>query len=110
MNQKAKLILDINRVVEDPITGNILGKLSAKVWYVPHDLRYPNGIKYSLQFARWTGNGYDNNYLRYDNYRGHGDHKHIHGQRLPYRFVNVNTLIKDFNSDAVKLVGFKLIP
>ena len=102
-------VLEITRVVQDS-SGKLLGKLSVKIWYVPNDPRYPHKIKYSLQFAKWSGSGYDNNFLRYDNYCGHGDHKHIRGKRLPYKFVDINTLINDFNSDAVRLVGFKLIP
>ena len=109
MSQKAIAVLKIERVVEDS-NGKILGKLSAKIWYVPHDPRYPLGIKYSLQFAKWTENGFDRNFLRYDNYCGHGDHKHIRGKRFPYKFVDVETLISDFNSDAQKLLGFSLIP
>ena len=110
MSQKATPLLRIERVVIDPGSGEILGKLSVKIWSVPHDSRYPSGIKYSLQFARWSGSGFDRNYLRYDNYCGHGDHKHIRGKRLPYRFTDVDTLIADFNSDAEKLLGFSLIP
>ncbi|MEO2065163.1 MAG: DUF6516 family protein [Desulfurobacteriaceae bacterium] len=110
MSHKATPLLKIERVVEDPNSGKILGKLSVKIWYVPHDSRYPSGIKYSLQFAKWTGSGFDRNYLRYDNYCGHGDHKHIRGERLPYEFVDVNTLISDFNSDAQRLLDFSLIP
>jgi hypothetical protein len=110
MSQKATPLLKIERVVIDPDSGEILGKLSVKIWYVPHDSRYPFGIKYSLQFAKLMGNDFDRDYLRYDNYCGHGDHKHIRGKRFPYKFVDVDTLIADFNSDAKELLGFSLIP
>ena len=36
----------------------------------------------------------------YDNERGKGDHKHIHGVQVPYRFKDVPTLIHDFLQDV----------
>jgi len=98
--------------LEEPIydsSGNLIGKLSVKILKVPPDQYHPHGVKYSLQFAKWTGNGYDSEYLRYDNYAKHGDHKHIQGKRFPYQFRGVKQLINDFNQDAVKLLGMPLI-
>ena len=87
----------------------IKGVLEVKVYKVPEE-QVPHGFKYSLQFAKWTGSGWDSNFLRYDNFCGHTDHKHIKGQRFPYKFTDVDALIRDFNADARELLGFELIP
>lgn len=34
--------------------------------------------------------------LRYDNEAGKGDHKHMHGKEVKYRFVSVDKLVADF--------------
>jgi hypothetical protein len=36
----------------------------------------------------------------YDNERGKGDHKHLRGVEVPYRFVDVQTLVADFMADV----------
>ena len=36
----------------------------------------------------------------YDNERAKGDHKHLRGVELPYRFVDVETLVADFMADV----------
>ncbi len=36
----------------------------------------------------------------YDNERGKGDHRHIRGLEMPYRFVSVERLIEDFKVDV----------
>jgi hypothetical protein len=36
----------------------------------------------------------------YDNERGEGDHKHLRGVEVPYRFVDVLTLVADFMADV----------
>lgn len=38
--------------------------------------------------------------LRYDNEAGKGDHRHIGEQEVPYRFVDVETLQRDFWADV----------
>ena len=105
---KAKLLLRLENPIYDS-KGNLIGKLSVRILKVPPDRHHPHGVKYSLQFAKWTGNGYDNDFLRYDNHAKHGDHKHIRGQRLPYQFRGVRQLINDFNQDAIRLLGMPLI-
>jgi hypothetical protein len=37
--------------------------------------------------------------LRYDKERVKGDHRHLDGSEKPYRFTNVETLLKDFARD-----------
>ena len=38
--------------------------------------------------------------LRYDNEAGKGDHKHIGGLEIPYRFTSPETLLADFWADV----------
>ncbi len=43
-----------------------------KIWKVPRSEEYPEGFKYSLVYVRKG-----KRVLGYDNYQGHGHHKHI---------------------------------
>ena len=38
--------------------------------------------------------------LRYDNEAGKGDHKHVSGKEVKYRFVSVDKLMADFFEDV----------
>ena len=38
--------------------------------------------------------------LRYDNEAGKGDHKHVRGREMKYRFVSVDKLVADFFEDV----------
>ncbi|WP_275096069.1 toxin-antitoxin system TumE family protein [Sedimenticola hydrogenitrophicus] len=38
--------------------------------------------------------------LRYDNEAGKGDHKHMAGREVPYRFIDLETLQADFWADV----------
>lgn len=38
--------------------------------------------------------------LRYDNEAGKGDHKHVSGEEVKYRFVAVDKLVADFFDDV----------
>ena len=38
--------------------------------------------------------------LRYDNEAGKGDHKHVRGKEVKYRFVSADKLIADFFEDV----------
>jgi hypothetical protein len=37
--------------------------------------------------------------VRYDNERGKGDHRHIDGRELSYRFEPIDKLLDDFERD-----------
>lgn len=37
--------------------------------------------------------------VRYDNERGKGDHRHVKGRELPYRFTTPEKLLRDFGDD-----------
>jgi hypothetical protein len=54
----------------------------------------PHGLKYSLYYGR-AGE----RLVGYDNERGKGDHKHMAGRELQYRFVSVEQLVADFLAD-----------
>ncbi len=86
--------------------GKLLGILEIKIWKIPKDKCYPEGFKYSLVFARYDGESrsYDSDFLRYDNHRCEGHHKHIKGERLPYRFTGIDKLLDDFEADLRNLL------
>lgn len=58
----------------------------------------PHGLKYSLYYGR-PGE----RIVGYDNERGKGDHKHIEGQEMRYRFVSVEQLVADFLADVERI-------
>ena len=43
--------------------------------------------------------GWRERVVGYDNETGKGDHKHFDKRELPYRFVDVETLVADFYAD-----------
>ncbi|MAE43204.1 hypothetical protein CMO93_05510 [Candidatus Woesearchaeota archaeon] len=59
---------------------------------------YPEGVRYSLVYVR-DGK----NLVRYDNYMGHGHHKHIGNRRKEYEFKDEWQLFSDFEEDLNKL-------
>jgi hypothetical protein len=75
------------------------GIVEMVVWRVPSAVPpSAHAFKYRLVFIR---NG--QRVVGYDNERGKGDHKHLAGQERPYRFVDVDTLIRDFLRDVENL-------
>jgi hypothetical protein len=40
-------------------------------------------------------------YVRYDNERGKGDHRHVGGQESPYAFRSIEQLLDDFERDVL---------
>jgi hypothetical protein len=72
------------------------GVIEMVIWQLPMPTKErPHGLKYRLVYAvdevRVVG---------YDNETGKGDHKHLRGRELPYRFVDVDTLVVDFYRDV----------
>jgi hypothetical protein len=43
--------------------------------------------------------------LRYDNESGKGDHKHVGGREMRYRFRSIDQLLDDFLSDVSSWEG-----
>lgn len=72
------------------------GVVEMIVWSVPSPVPpAQHGFKYRLVFVR---NG--QRLVGYDNERGKGDHKHIGGREVTYRFVDIDTLVSDFLRDV----------
>lgn len=72
------------------------GRIEGVIWRVPEPVPPTrHGYKYRLVYvvggARIVG---------YDNERGKGDHRHIGAGEMPYRFVDVPTLLRDFMKDV----------
>lgn len=71
------------------------GVVEMVVWRVPAPvLPSQHAFKYRLVFVR-AGK----RIVGYDNERGKGDHRHLFGQESSYRFLDVETLIRDFLVD-----------
>lgn len=62
--------------------------------------RCASGLKHCLFFG-WEGR----RIVGYDNERGKGDHKHLDGQEVAYRFVSVEQLVADFLADVQRWNG-----
>ena len=76
--------------------------IEVKAWKVPVSKNYPEGIKYSLVYIRKG-----RRILAYDNYQGHGHHRHYFGKTEPYQFINLERLIKDFWKDFKEVKVFE---
>lgn len=78
-------------------TGEII---EIVVWFVPSPVPpSEHDFKYRLVLIR---NGV--RVVGYDNERGKGDHRHLHGVETPYRFDSVEQLFADFEADIAKEV------
>jgi hypothetical protein len=51
--------------------------------------------KYRLYFG-----ARESSYVRYDNERGKGDHRHVGNSEAPYPFVSIPQLLADFRRDV----------
>ena len=72
------------------------GVVEMVVWRVPAPVPPSrHRFKYRLVFVRAGGR-----IVGYDNERGKGDHKHFRGREVRYRFVDVDTLVRDFLQDV----------
>ena len=72
------------------------GVIEGVIWEVqepllPSEHRIKYRLAYIVDGKRIVG---------YDNERGKGDHRHLRGRELPYVFVDVPTLIRDFLRDV----------
>lgn len=72
------------------------GVIEMVIWQLPGPTaERPHGLKYRLVYVVD-----DMRVVGYDNETGKGNHKHLAGHELPYRFVDVDTLIADFYEDV----------
>lgn len=70
------------------------------IWKLPEaTVERQHGLKYRLYYGDADGKCL----IRYDNETGKGDHRHFYDKEEPYRFVNVETLVADFQRDIDKL-------
>ncbi len=66
------------------------------VWQVPKPVPpSEHAFKYRLVFIREN-----KRLVGYDNERGKGDHKHLGTFEVPYKFVDIETLMADFLRDV----------
>ena len=74
----------------DLLNGDII---QVVVWLLAEPLSgSPHSYKYRLHYQIADGS----DYIRYDNERGKGDHRHIGGVEEAYRFETVKKLALDF--------------
>lgn len=72
------------------------GIVEMVVWRVPLPVEpSTHAFKYRLVYVR-SGQ----RVVGYDNERGKGDHKHIDGRERKYRFVDIESLVRDFLRDV----------
>ena len=65
------------------------------IWRLPAPVPGSSHLyKYRFFFGTTEGR-----LIGYDNERGKGDHRHFGGRELSYRFVDLPTLIADFDRD-----------
>ncbi len=88
-NMKAKLLVKTKEIHDDgTIIEIVIWQLSTPTPPCVHN------YKYRLYFG-----SDDTCYVRYDNERGKGDHKHIHSIECDYHFTDIGQLLDDFESD-----------
>ena len=63
------------------------------IWRVPQPVPLTEH-GYNKYRAVYSVNGV--RVVGFDNERGKGDHCHLHGRELPYRFTSVDALVEDF--------------
>jgi hypothetical protein len=83
---KAELITRFKDITDEG------GVIELVVWRVPQPVPptthgYKYRAVYSLNGVRVVG---------FDNERGKGDHRHLHGVERAYRFTTVDALVEDF--------------
>jgi len=77
--------------------------MEIKVWRVA-DKKYPHNLKYSLVFIeRATGRK-----VLMDNHYPKKPHLHLDEIELPYKFVDVGTLLDDFRNHVFQHFGEKI--
>lgn len=77
-------------------------RVDVVIWQLPDttDGR-SHGFKYRLNYCLPDGS----TLVRYDNERWKGDHKHIAGKQVPYKFKSIRQLLDNFRLDVLKQGG-----
>jgi hypothetical protein len=87
---KAGLVFRLKHELDD---GAIVEMV---IWKVPQTVPGSHhGFKYRLYFGKEG-----KRFVGYDNERGKGDHRHVLGRELAYRFTSPDKLIADFLADV----------
>jgi hypothetical protein len=68
------------------------------IWELPESLP-PCWHHYKYRLFFGTG---DSCWVRYDNERGKGDHRHLADEERPYTFTTLEQLIADFRADIAR--------
>jgi hypothetical protein len=63
------------------------------VWLLPEPLP---GLSHCYKYRLHYQNADGSDYIRYDNERGKGDHRHVGGAEEQYQFESVRQLVLDF--------------
>jgi hypothetical protein len=93
--------MDAELVISDKVVFDDGAIQEIVIWRVPHPVRpsvhvFKYRLFYGFPEQRLVG---------YDNERGKGDHRHVHGKEKPYRFRGWAALLDDFLTDVAKLRG-----
>ena len=91
---KAKLLYRAKLIYPDLTVREIV------IWQLPTaTAERPHGLKYRLFY----GDAHGTCLIRYDNETGKGDHRHLEGQEESYHFIDVETLIADFQREIDRI-------
>lgn len=94
MSKRAKLVIMDRLEFEDGAVAEV------KLWHMPASDDRPHGYKYSLVYIVKG-----ERVIGYNNAEGKGDHRHYRDKEEPYRFKNVQRLMRDFLGDVKKVRG-----
>jgi hypothetical protein len=72
------------------------GIVEMVIWRVP---RRVSGSEHDFKYRLYFGRG-GRRLVGYDNERGKGDHRHLRGREIAYRFRSPEQLIADFLKDV----------
>jgi len=76
--------------------------MEIKIWEVPKSEKFPEGVKYSMVYAKAGDEGYQR-ILGYDNERGKGHHRHFFDKEEEIKFKSWENLVRMFLEDVKKL-------
>ncbi len=98
---KASLLFHEKKLISHK-KSNKFAIVELKVWQIPKDIHYPEGLKYSLYLV------HDGNIIvGFDNHKPKGHHLHIHSKEEKYIFKTYEKLLDDF-WDLVKKKGYSI--
>ncbi len=88
--------MKVKRIYYDKAVSPYGSVFEMAIWQLPQPTaELPHGLKYRLFYGR---DGQQ--VVGYDNQRGKGSNKHLHGLQTHYRFVSIEKLMADFLADV----------